>query len=81
MCLQTGLANSTREAVSTIYEKEGPGGLYNGLTSNIAYAFPTDAIKFLVRIGAQQMMRSRVLHHCIRLRFIILAAELTYMRE
>lgn len=27
---------------------EGIGGLYTGYTSNIAYAFPADAIKFLV---------------------------------
>lgn len=35
-------------AAKAIVADEGVGGLYTGYTSNIAYAFPADAIKFLV---------------------------------
>ena len=46
--LQTGLVNNTLAGVSTVVKEEGLTGLYTGIGSNIAYAFPTDAIKFLV---------------------------------
>lgn len=37
------------EGAKTILADEGVRGLYTGYSSNIAYAFPADAIKFLVR--------------------------------
>ena len=45
---QTGLVNSTFDAVKTAVADEGLTGLYRGYGSNVAYAFPTDAIKFVV---------------------------------
>lgn len=36
-------------AAKAVIADEGIQGLYTGYTSNVAYAFPADAIKFLVR--------------------------------
>lgn len=46
------------ESAKSILAEEGVKGLYTGYSSNIAYAFPTDAIKFLVR--------QFILKHCTR---------------
>lgn len=37
-------------AAKEVIANEGVQGLYTGYTSNVAYAFPADAIKFLVRV-------------------------------
>lgn len=37
------------QGAASILADEGVKGLYTGYSSNIAYAFPADAIKFLVR--------------------------------
>ncbi len=39
------------QGAASILADEGVKGLYTGYSSNIAYAFPADAIKFLVRCG------------------------------
>lgn len=46
--VQTGVMGNSAGAVSDVLKEEGLGGLYTGFTSNVAYASPTDAIKFLV---------------------------------
>lgn len=37
-------------AAKEIVSEEGVQGLYTGYASNVAYAFPADAVKFLVRV-------------------------------
>jgi len=45
---QAGLANNTLDGIRKTVEQDGIGGLYTGYNANIAYAYPTDVIKFLV---------------------------------
>lgn len=40
------------QGAKAILADEGIKGLYTGYSSNVAYAFPADAIKFLVRVRA-----------------------------
>ncbi len=47
--MQAGLVNGTAVAIFGAVKEEGVAGLYSGIGSNIAYAFPADAMKFLVR--------------------------------
>ena len=42
------MVNGTVSAIKSAVQQEGLAGLYRGYGSNIAYAFPTDAIKFVV---------------------------------
>lgn len=49
MLMQAGLVNGTASAIFGAIKEEGVAGLYSGIGSNIAYAFPADAMKFLVR--------------------------------
>lgn len=51
---QTGLVNGTLAGVTTAIKEEGITGLYRGFGSNVAYAFPTDAIKFVVYEALQK---------------------------
>lgn len=51
---QAGLVNGTLAAVQEAVAREGFGGLYESFGSNIAYAFPTDAIKFVVYESLQK---------------------------
>lgn len=51
---QAGLVNGTFAAVQDAVAREGFGGLYDSFGSNIAYAFPTDAIKFVVYESLQK---------------------------
>lgn len=46
---QAGVSSeSSLDSAKSIVSHEGAKGLYKGYSSNIAYAFPADAIKFLV---------------------------------
>lgn len=50
---QAGLSSGSGagfEGAKSILADEGLRGLYTGYSSNIAYAFPADAIKFLVSL-------------------------------
>lgn len=51
---QTGQVDSTAQGVRDAVRAEGVGGLYRGYASNVAYAFPTDAIKFVVYEALQK---------------------------
>ncbi|EKU21044.1 s-adenosylmethionine mitochondrial carrier protein, partial [Nannochloropsis gaditana CCMP526] len=51
---QTGLIDSTAGGTIEAVKQEGLEGLYRGYVSNIAYAFPTDAIKFVVYEALQK---------------------------
>lgn len=51
---QTGLVNGTLAGVTNSIKEEGITGLYRGFGSNVAYAFPTDAIKFVVYEALQK---------------------------
>lgn len=46
---QSSRSGAGLQGAKSILADEGVGGLYTGYSSNIAYAFPADAIKFLVR--------------------------------
>jgi hypothetical protein len=56
---QAGLVEESAGAVAAVVKEEGVGGLYTGFSSNVAYAFPADAIKFLVRWALCVVRRSR----------------------
>lgn len=46
---QSSSSGAGLQGAKSILADEGVRGLYTGYSSNIAYAFPADAIKFLVR--------------------------------
>ncbi|KAM3573199.1 hypothetical protein VYU27_004802 [Nannochloropsis oceanica] len=57
---QTGLVDSSTAGVIEAVKEEGLGGLYRGYASNIAYAFPTDAIKFVVYEALQNQFTRKL---------------------
>ncbi len=57
---QAGLVDGTVAAVQEAVAREGVSGLYRGFASNIAYAFPTDAIKFVVYESLQKNIRRKL---------------------
>jgi solute carrier family 25 S-adenosylmethionine transporter 26 len=57
---QTGLIDSSTAGVIEAVKEEGLGGLYRGYASNIAYAFPTDAIKFVVYEALQKQFTRKL---------------------
>eukprot|EP00624_Nannochloropsis_granulata_P000986 evm.model.NODE_14381_length_13028_cov_28.153055.3 len=57
---QTGLIDSSTAGVIKAVKEGGLGGLYRGYASNIAYAFPTDAIKFVVYEALQNQFTRKL---------------------
>lgn len=51
---QAGLVGGSAAAVKEAVAREGLDGLYRGFGSNVLYAFPTDAIKFVVYEALQR---------------------------
>jgi len=45
---QTGQISDANEATAELWREQGVGGFYRGYASNIAYAFPVDATKFVI---------------------------------
>ena len=57
---QTGLIDSSTAGTIQAVKEEGLAGLYRGYASNIAYAFPTDAIKFVVYEALQKQFTRKL---------------------
>ncbi|CAM9140021.1 unnamed protein product, partial [Heterosigma akashiwo] len=55
---QTGLESGAVQALKDVYAEEGLRGVYTGYASNIAYAYPTDVIKFLLYDSFKQQYKA-----------------------
>lgn len=57
---QAGLVGGSAAAVKEAVAREGLAGLYRGFGSNVLYAFPTDAIKFVVYEALQRSFTQKL---------------------